>query len=161
MGVAEVLGADGKPYPVFHAAPETLSVGCFPGLMTLSVDMPAVVWRPCATVPVTVRVRRREGVGSVRLRVAIPDEFSGVAAKPVDQSTADGEVRLELTFAADAAVPPRAVVELHAESLRDGLPVYAQASLRLDRQRDSRPADRPSATNGRETRNNPEGTERR
>lgn len=161
MGVAEVLGADGKPYPVFHAAPETLSVGCFPGLMTLSVDMPAVVWRPGATVSVTVRVRRREGVGSVRLRVAIPDDFSGVAAKTVDQSTADGEVRLELTFAADAVVPPRAVVELHAESLRDGLPVYAQASLRLDRQRDSRPADRPSATTGRETRNSPEGTERR
>ena len=161
MGVAEVLGADGKPYPVFHAAPETLSVGCFPGLMTLSIDMPAVVWRPGATVPVTVRVRRREGVGTVRLRVAIPDEFSGVAAKTVDESTTDGEVRLELTFAADAAVPPRAVVELHAESQRDGLPVYAQASLRLDRQRDSRPADRPSATTGRETRNSPEGTERR
>jgi hypothetical protein len=149
MGVAEVSGADGKPYPVFHVAPETLSVGCFPGLLTLSVDTPAVVWRPGTTVPVTVRVRRREGVGPVRLRVAIPEDFTGMTAKTVDVPVATGEALVELAFAVDAQAPLRASVELHAESERDGLPVYAQTGLRLERQRESRPADRRDSNTGR------------
>ncbi|HND53553.1 MAG TPA: hypothetical protein PLV92_14185, partial [Pirellulaceae bacterium] len=140
MGVADVMGADGKPYPVFHVAAETLSVGCFPGLMTLSVDTPIVHWRPGATESITVRVRRREGVGPVRLRVAIPEEFSGVTSKPSGGLNADGDFQIELFFAADANLPPRTALELHAESVRDGLPVYAQTSLRLDRQRESGPA---------------------
>ncbi len=135
MGVAEVLGADGKPYAVFHAAPETLSVGCFPGLLTLSLDTPALVWRPGMSATAVVRVRRREGVGPVRIRVSIPDDISGVTATSVDVPATEGEARLELAFASDARLPGRSVIELHAESSRDGLPVYAQTSLRLERQR--------------------------
>jgi hypothetical protein len=135
MGVAEVLGADGKPYAVFHVAPETLSVGCFPGLMTLSVDTPVVAWRPGVPAAVRVRVRRREGVGPVRLHLVVPEDFSGVSATSVDVPNTDGEAIVELTFATDARLPPRATVELRGESSRDGLPVYAQTSLRLERDR--------------------------
>ena len=161
MGVAEVPGADGKPYSVFHVASETLSVGCFPGLLTLSVDSPVIGWRPGTPVSVAVRIRRREGVGPVRLRVAIPDDFSGVTATAVDVPTADGEARIELAFATDARLPPRSTIELHAESSRDGLPVYAQSSLRLERQLESRESTNRRAADGIDTRDSKRETESR
>jgi hypothetical protein len=85
----------------------------------------------------------------VRLRVAIPEDFTGMTAKTVDVPVATGEALVELAFAVDAQAPLRASVELHAESERDGLPVYAQTGLRLERQRESRPADRRDSNTGR------------
>jgi len=129
--------------------------------LTLSVDSPVIAWRPGTPASVAVRIRRREGVGPVRLRVAIPDDFSGVTATAVDVPTADGEARIELAFATDARLPPRSTIELHAESSRDGLPVYAQSSLRLERQLESRESTNRRAADGIDTRDSKRETESR
>lgn len=56
MGIADVLAADGKTYPVFQVATGTMLMGCQPSLLTMTVDPPQAIWRPGESVQIRVQI---------------------------------------------------------------------------------------------------------
>lgn len=132
MGVTEVKGVDGKTYTVGHVADGSMSVGCQPGLLTMTVSPSIVAWRPGERHELRVQMSRRTAMQPIRLRAEFDSAASGATYRPVVVSDGSTEAVLTLQFAADAKLPPRSVLTLHAESSFDGLPIYGRHSLRLE-----------------------------
>lgn len=132
MGVADVLGADGKSYPVFQVAAGSMSMGCQPSLLTMTVEPPLVVWRPGETAQITVHVNRYVPMLPITLQLKLPDATTGVACEPVQIDAAQNRATLTLRFSESVSLPPRTTVSLLAQSSRDGLPIYGSASFRLE-----------------------------
>ncbi len=132
MGVAEVPGADGKTYAVFHVAPGNMSVGCQPSLLTLTVEPAIVTWRPGQTQRIEVQLMRRTTMQPITLRLAPTAGVVGIECDPVEVGSDQNRAVLTLRFAPEAKLPPRTTIEIKAESSRDGLPIYGTASFRLE-----------------------------
>src|SRR5262249_6535324 len=78
MGIAEVPGADGKLVPVFHVASGSMSVGCQPSLLTMTVEPAVVTWRPGESRTIQVQVMRHVAMQPVTLRLAPPEGAAGI-----------------------------------------------------------------------------------
>lgn len=143
MGVAEVPGNDGKTYTVFHVAAGSMSLGCQPSLLTMSVDPAIVVCEPGTTQRIAVRLMRRVAMGPVKLRLVLPEGLDGLHCEPVEVGTAANEAILTLRFDKRATIPSRTTVEIQAESLRDDLPIYGTAGFRMERARTALPTQLP------------------
>ncbi|WP_202921884.1 PPC domain-containing protein [Anatilimnocola aggregata] len=134
MGVAEVPGSDGKLYAVFHVAPGSMSVGCQPSLLTMTVA-PGIVQRSHGeTQRLEVQLMRRTTMQPITLRLALPKDVVGIECEPVEVAGDQKTAQLALRFLPSAVLPPRTTIEIHAESSRDGLPIYATTSFRLESQ---------------------------
>lgn len=132
MGVAEVLGIDGKSYQVFDVAGGNLSVGCQPSLLTLTVE-PGIIDRSRGDVQrVEVRVMRRTTMDPITLRLAPAKDVVGLECDPVEVGIGQETAVLKLQFSRTAVLPPRTTIEIKAHSSRDGLPVYGVTSFRLE-----------------------------
>lgn len=68
----------------------------------------------------------------VQLRAEFAGDATGETCLPIVVAE-DDEAVLILHFAADAKLPPRSLLTVHAESSSDGLPIYGRQSLPLDR----------------------------
>ncbi len=132
MGVAEVLAADGKRYSVFHVAKGSMLLGCAPGHLTMSTEPAVVTWQPGETREVRVQLQRRVDMQPVAIRLEPLDSATGISCDPIVLTNDKRTATLKLRFAKDAKIPPRVSVTLQAESSSAGLPVYAQASFRLE-----------------------------
>lgn len=132
MGVADVVGVDGKSYSVFHVADNTIFVGCQPSLITMATSPAMISWRPGEEHKLRVRVVRRRAMQSIRLRAEFAAGSSGVSSPPVVVAENQDEVQIPLHFSDAAELPPRSTLTLHAESSHDGLPIYGRSTLRLE-----------------------------
>ena len=132
MGVAEVPAADGTLCQVFHVATGNMLMGCQPGQLTMTVEPEVVRARPGDTVQVRVQLMRRVAMESVTLRVELPRGSSFLKSEPVTVTPDQNEATLTLNIASDASIPPRSTLTIQAESSRAGLPIYGQASFRLE-----------------------------
>lgn len=133
MGVAEVKGADGKTYTVGHVAGGSMSIGCQPSQLTMTVSPAIVAWRPGERHELRVQVHRRTAMRPIQLRAEFAGDATGATCLPIVVAEGSNEAVLILHFAADAKLPPRSLLTVHAESSSDGLPIYGRQSLRLDR----------------------------
>ncbi len=129
MGVIDVTGPDGKQYPVFHVGKGTMLMGCQPNLLTLAVEPSQVTWRTGETIEVTVTAVRRTTMNDVTVSALVPDDLVGIEIQSMKLSVNQLQSTLKMRIAPDAKLPPRAVVQLRAESSRNGLPIYAAAPL--------------------------------
>ncbi len=132
MGVAEVPGVDGKTYSVFHVAPGSMSVGCQPSLLTLTVEPAIVIGRPGQTQRIEVQLMRRTTMQPIMLRLVPTASVVGIECDPVQVGNDQSRAELTLRFTPEAKLPPRTTIEIKAESSRDGLPIYGTASFRLE-----------------------------
>ncbi len=132
MGVADVLGNDGKTYAVFHVAPGAMSIGCQPSMLTLAAEPAIVIGRPGETQRVEVQLMRRGAMQPITLRLAPPAGVVGIECEPVEASIDQDRVVLTLRFAPKVALPSRATIEIKAESSHEGLPIYGTTSFRLE-----------------------------
>ncbi len=133
MGVAEVLAADGKPCLVFHVAPGAMSMGCQPSQLTMTTEPSVVIARPGMPVQIRVQLMRRVAMDPITLRIEQPAGIPPLNAEPVTVNGDQTSATLTLNFAADALIPPRSTLIIHAASSRDGLPIYGRTSVRLER----------------------------
>lgn len=132
MGVAEVPGADGKLYAVFHVAPGAMNMGCEPSQLTLVVDPAFATWKPGETRQINVQLMRRVDMGPVTLKLDPLRGVTGLSCDPVEVAAGQSQAALVLKFTPDAVLPPRATLTIRAESTRAGLPIYGQTSFRLE-----------------------------
>ena len=132
MGVVKVTAADGKSYPVFHIAPGNMLMGCGPSFLTMTAQPEVLLARPDSTHTLKVQLMKHVQMQEITIQVELPEEFSGVHCEPVLVSSDQEEAVLTLKFDADAKFPPRSEVTIRAESIHAGLPVYGQASFRLE-----------------------------
>jgi hypothetical protein len=133
MGIAEVEGSDGKSYQVFHVAPGAMAMGCEPSWLSLLANPMPATWRPGGQVSVTLTWTQRVQLDSISFRLEPPAGVRGVECEPVVVSAGVAQARLELRFAAEVVLPPRAVFTVKAESTHRGLPVFGETAFRLDR----------------------------
>lgn len=132
MGVAEVLGIDGKSYAVFQVAGGNMSVGCQPSLLTMTVE-PGIIDRSRGDRQrVEVRLMRRTPMQPITLRLAPPKGVVGIECEPLEVGMDQDIAVLTLRFSPTAVLAPRTTIEIKAESSRDGLPVYGATSFRLE-----------------------------
>ena len=75
---------------------------------------------------------RRVALEGVTLRLDAPAAGLSLACEPVSVNADENAATLTLSFPREARIPPRSTLIIRAESSRAGLPVYAQASLRLE-----------------------------
>ena len=132
MGVAEVPGIDGKNYTVFHVATGAMSVGCQPSWLTMTVEPGLLIRRQGEEQSIEVRLMRRVTMAPVKLRLVSPSGVVGIECDPVEVGIDQDRATLLLRVAANAQQPPRVLIEIHAESSRDGLPIYGKTSFRLE-----------------------------
>ena len=132
MGVAEVSGIDGKTYAVFHVATGSMSIGCQPSHLTMTVDPAIVVCKPGTTQRIEVRLLRRVAMGSVKLRLVVPEGVDGLHCEQVEVGPNANVAILTLRFAERATIPPRTTVEIKAESSREELPIYGTTGVRME-----------------------------
>jgi len=132
MGVAEVLGIDGKAYAVFHVATGSMSIGCQPSLLTMTVDPPIVVGEQGTTQRLEVRLMRRAAMGPIKLRLNPPDGVVGLDCDSVEVGADANLAVLTLRVADQAKLPPRTTIEVKAESSQNGLPIYGTTSFRME-----------------------------
>ena len=79
-----------------------------------------------------VRLIRRVATDAVRVRIELPMNCRGITCEPVTVAADAQEATLMLNVAENAVFPPRTTLSVEAESSRDGLPVFARSSLRLE-----------------------------
>ncbi|MCE9605516.1 MAG: PPC domain-containing protein [Planctomycetia bacterium] len=132
MGVAEVPGIDGKTYAVFQVAAGSMSIGCQPSLLTMTIDPPIVVGKPGTTQRIEVRLMRRVAMGPIKLRLHPPAGVAGLDCDSVEVGVDANLAVLTLRVADRATLPPRTTIEVKAESSHDGLPIYGTTSFRLE-----------------------------
>jgi hypothetical protein len=132
MGVADVQGIDGKTYTVGHVAAGSMSVGCQPSLLTLTVAPAIVAWRPGERHELRVQVNRRTAMQPVLLKAEFESAATGATCAPIVVPEGSSEAVLSLHFAPDAKLPPRTVLTIQAESSFADLPIYGRHSLRLE-----------------------------
>lgn len=132
MGVAEVAGVDGKTYSVFHVADGNIFVGCQPSLLTMTTSPAMVAWRPGEEHELRVQLIRRRAMQPIRLRAEFAAGAKGVTCESATVDEKQNEATLTLRFGADAELPPRSILTLHAESSHDGLPIFGHTTLRLE-----------------------------
>lgn len=132
MGVAEVRGADGKLYPVFHIAPGNMSLGCQPNWLTLTAAPALASWQPGKTLEIEVRLSRRVAMNPVRLSVEAADDLPGLQCEPVVVPTTDERAILRVKFPEQTISPRRTLLTIVAESSRDGLVIYGKTGIRIE-----------------------------
>jgi hypothetical protein len=132
MGVADVLGTDGKTYPVFQVASGSMSIGCAPSLLTMKSEPAVVVWSPSTTASITVHVNRYVPMQPITLRLKLPSEAQGLLCEPIELTAEQNHGTLTLRFSDSVSLPPRTTVSIMAESSRDGLPIFGTTSFRLE-----------------------------
>lgn len=108
-------------------------MGCQPGLLTIGIQPPILNWQPGATCQVQVHLGRRTSMEPITLRLEIPEAASGWSCEPVEVAAEQQLATLTLHLPEDVSLPPRTTATVYAESSRQGLPVYAQGSFRLER----------------------------
>jgi hypothetical protein len=131
MGIAEVVGPDGKRHPVFHIAKGSMAMGCQPNQLTLTTSPARIQWQPGQPTSVTMTINRRVACGDVTISLLPQAGIKGVTAEPVTIAVGESQAEMKLEFVSDAVLPPDFHLQLQAESSRNGLPVYARAGLRI------------------------------
>jgi hypothetical protein len=101
-------------------------------LLTLVAEPNIVTWRPGTTQRLEVQLMRRSTMQSIKLQLAPPKGIVGIECESVEVGAGENRATLMLHFASDAVIPPRATIEIKAESSHDGLPIYGTTSFRLE-----------------------------
>ena len=129
MGVVDVTGPDGKQYPVFHVAKGSILLGCQPNLLTLRADPNRIECQPGESFELQLTIGRRVELGEVTITIPKSLAASGLNADLVKFSptTSTATMRIQQN---DAVKRPTSIrLQLQAETMRDGLPVYAEAEV--------------------------------
>jgi hypothetical protein len=131
MGVFDIIGPDKKKYPVFHVAKGSMAMGCQPNLLTLAVTPDQATWKAGETTKITITAVRRITMSDVTVKAIIPSNLPGIKAAPIKLSPDQTQATIELQIEKTAKLPPKGTIQFRAESSRDGLPIYASATLLL------------------------------
>lgn len=134
MGVADIVGSDGKSYQLFHVAPGAMAMGCQPSWLTMVAQPSRPTWHPGQTVDVEIQLSRRFPLEPISIRLEPPPGTTGIQCEPVTVPTDASKAKLTLFIAPDAQLSPRATFTVHAESSRKGQPVFGETHFRLDRE---------------------------
>lgn len=130
MGIAEVVGPDGRTHPVFHVAKGSMAMGCQPNLLTLKCTPERLHWRPGQPIRVELSIGRRVDCGDVTVKL-LSGSTLPVNVSPVVISSGETRAGMNLVVDPSANLPPSLDLHLQAEAYRNGLPVYARTKLRL------------------------------
>lgn len=133
MGVADLLGRDGKTYQLFHVAAGAMAMGCQPSWLNLVARPDQPHYRPGQALEVSVDLASRVPLELITLRLEPPLGAMGVTCEPVVVTKNTPASQLTLHIAADAQLPPRASFTIRAESVYQGQPVFGETTFRLDR----------------------------
>ncbi|QDU94677.1 COG1470 family protein [Lignipirellula cremea] len=132
MGVVQVLDGAKKSVPVFHVASGNLSMGCAPGRLVMNAEPAIVAWQPGESRQITVQLMRRVAMDAIQIGLKTPESHPGLVCSQAEVAADQDQATLTLQYPAGASLPPRFDIVLQARSEREGLPIYAETTVRLE-----------------------------